>query len=584
MNNPRAKRTISHWLYSSELVTGFILAIIVGVVAGLGAVVFRWLIKGFQQGFFGGGEAYLSFLGDYYVIFIPAAGGLLVGLLIYFAAREAKGHGVPEVMEAFAIQGGRIRPRVAAVKSLASSICIGSGGSVGREGPIVQIGSSFGSTLGQWLNLPQEWIKTLVLCGAAGGISATFNAPIGGVFFALEVIQRRMVVSNIAPVVISSVAADIVALKFLGESPSFGIGSYTMVSYWEMLPYVILGAICAFAGLSFTHLLYKCEDVFNKRKVPEYLKPVFGGLLVGCIGLYSYDLFGVGYGETYWEGSMSIDYALMGKIGLGSLAVMAVLKIIATSTTLGSGGSGGIFAPSLFIGAMVGGAFGTAVHDFSPGLTASSGAYALVGMGAVFAATARAPITAIIMLFEMTRDYSLMLPLMGAVVVSTAIAHRLDKESIYTLKLVRRGVDIHRREQADILKGIRVGEVMTRDFPTVPLDMFLHELVDKLEETGHHGFPVVKDGRLHGIVTMSDVERAATQRNPHLTVGDIATRNPVTAYPDQSIHDALTQLGGRDVGRIPVVEREDPGRLIGILRRHDIIKAYHKVIEEGTEE
>jgi CIC family chloride channel protein len=330
--------------------------------------------------------------------------------------------------------------------------------------------------------------------------------------------------------------------------------------------------------------MYKCEDVFNRWKVPEYIKPVFGGLLVGCIGLYSYDLFGVGYGETYWEGSMSIDYALMGKIGLGSLAVMAVLKTIATSTTLGSGGSGGIFAPSLFIGAMVGGAFGTAVHDFYPGLTASSGAYALVGMGAVFAATARAPITAIIMLFEMTRDYSLMLPLMSAVVVSTAIAYRFNRESIYTLKLVRRGVDIHRREQADILKGIRVGEVMTQDFPAVPPDMSVHELVDTLEETGHHGFPVVKDGKLYGIVTMSDVEQAATRRNPHLTVGDIATRNPVTAYPGQSIHDALTQLGGRDVGRIPVVEREDPGRLVGILRRHDIIKAYHKVIEEGTGE
>jgi CIC family chloride channel protein len=576
-------------LRASEAATGIILAVFVGLLAGLGAVVFRWMIKGFQWVFFARGATAFDFLGDHYVILIPVLGGLLFGPLIYFLAREARGEGPPEVMEAVAIRGGRIRSRVAVVKALASSICIGSGGSVGREGPIVQIGSSVGSTVGQWLRLPEDWVKTLVLCGAAGGISATFNAPIGGVFFALEVIQRRFIAGNLGFIVIGSVTADFIAHRFLGTKPSFSIPPYSIASYWEMLPYIVLGIITAFAVLGFIRLFYKCEDLFSVWKIPGYLKPALGGIIIGLIGFYYFDIFGVGYGGGYGVGGVftergGVDMALVGEIGLATLVIMMLLKMVATSVTLGSGGSGGIFAPSLFIGAMLGGAFGIIVHRLFPAITApsaaeASGGYALVGMGAFFAATVQGPITAIILLFEMTRDYALILPLMTAVIISTIIARAFSRESIYTLRLVRRGIDIHRQEEADILGAITVNEVMTRDFPTVLPSMPVPELMEKLHQSGHHGFPIVDEsGRFCGIVTLQDVEAAMSRKDSTLTAGDIATKSPIVAYPDQSIHDALAQFGGRDVGRIPVVDRNDPKRLLGVLRRHDVIRAYTKAL------
>lgn len=565
---------------SNEMVSGLTLSILVGAIAGLGAVVFRWLISSFQSLFFDNGATYLGFMGQYHVILLPMVGGLIVGLLVYFGAREAKGHGVPEVMEAVAVRGGRIRSRVAVVKALASSICIGSGGSVGREGPIVQIGSSFGSTVGQWLRLPDDWVRVLVACGAAGGISATFNTPIGGVFFAMEIIMGRFVTPRFGFVVISSVVADFVAHSFLGSQPSFDVIPYSMVSYWELLPYVLLGVLAALAATAFIRLLYKCEDLFDAWHFPEYLKPVIGGIGIGLIGLYSYDLFGVGYGDVSWVSTMSVNQALLGEIALQSLVIMLLLKIVATSLTLGSGGSGGIFAPSLFIGAMLGGALGTAAHQLFPTLTATSGAYALVGMAAVFAGATRAPITAIIMLFEMTRDYNIILPLMIAVVISTVISRGLNRETIYTLKLVRRGVDIHQLGQASPLREITVEEAMTRDFPTVRRTMPVSELVTELQSTGHHGFPVVdEDGDFIGVVTLADVEAAMSKGDfSDLTVDDIASKSVIVAYPDEYVHDVFVKLGTREVGRVPVVKRSNPKRLLGVLQRHDVLTAYAKAI------
>lgn len=564
-------------LFASETTRGVALATLVGIAAGLGAVAFRRLISSFQSFFFDGGEQVLGALGRYYVILLPAIGGLLVGLLIYFFAREAKGHGVPEVMAAVAARGGRIRHRVALVKTLASSICIGSGGSAGREGPIVQIGSSVGSTIGQWLRLPDEWLRTLVACGAAGGISATFNAPIAGVFFALEVILGRFITRSFGFVVISSVVADVVAHAFLGDRQSLLVPAYELASAWEMPLYVLLGIAAGLISVAFIYVLYKSEDVFNAWKLPEYLKPAFGGVIVGLVGLYSLDLFGVGY-----EG---VERALLGNIALGTLLAMGALKVIATSVTLGSGGSGGIFAPSLFMGAMFGGAFGDMVHRLFPTITAPSGAYALVGMAAVFSGAARAPITSIIILFEMTRDYNIILPLMLAVVISTIISRSLRSESIYTAKVVRAGIDLRSYEEVDLMRSIKVSEAMTRDFPTVSKKLPVSELVAKLTRTGHHGFPVVdEEGRLFGVITLADVEAAESAlkgSDVELKVEDIATRSPLVAYPDQSLYEALLKLGAKDVGRIPVVYRDDPTRLLGVLRRHDIINAYKKKLGKG---
>jgi len=557
---------------ASEFAFGTTLAVTVGIVAGLGAVAFRWLIGFFHESFFDRGAEVLGFLGEYYVILLPVLGGLIIGLLIHFSgAKETKGHGVPEVMEAVTSAGGRIRARVAAVKIFASSICIGSGGSAGREGPIVQIGSTIGSILGQRFHLSQEWIKSLVACGAAAGISATFNAPIAGVFFAHEVILGRIFTRHFGFVVMSSVVASVIAHAFLGDLQSLSVPSYTLNSPWELGLYFILGAACALIAVVFIRTLYKTEDIFDAARIPEYVKPALGGIAIGLIGLYNPYLFGVGYG--------GVEQALLGEIGLITLVALLLLKVLATSFTLGSGGSGGIFAPSLFMGAMFGGIFGNIANRLLPGVVAPSGAYALVGMAAVFSAAARAPITAIIILFEMTRDYAIILPLMLAVVVSTLIAHRLSPDGIYTLKLKRRGISFRPQEETDLLERVSVEEVMTRDFPTVSPEMTLAQIANRFVKSKHHGFPVVdKDGNLRGMVTLADVE--AKMSSKELTVADISTTHLITAYPDETLHDVVHRLGTSEVGRIPVVDRKDPSRLLGVLRRYDIVKAYAKAISK----
>ena len=327
------------------------------------------------------------------MILIPAAGGLLVAPLVYRFAREAKGHGVPEVMTAVVARGGRIRPRVTIVKALASSICIGSGGSVGREGPIVQIGSAIGSTFGQILRLSPGDIRLLVACGAAGGISGTFNAPLAGVLFSMEIILHRYTGRSFGLVALSSVTSAAIAHAFFGDSAIFNIPSYELVSAWEFPLHVLLGIIAAFVASVFVAVLYKSEDLFEALKFPAYLKPVLGGLAVGLIGVFYSQIFGVLY--------LTIDFTMAGSLALSLLLPLVLIKILATSLTLGSGG---VFAPSLFMGAVLGGAFGNISHEFLPGITGPEGAYVLVGMAAVFAAAARAPATSIVILFEMTRD------------------------------------------------------------------------------------------------------------------------------------------------------------------------------------
>ncbi len=556
-----------------EMTVLLVTALVVGVGSGFGAVIFRWLINGFTTLAFDGGRVALGFLGRYYVILVPAIGGLVVGPLIYFFAREAKGHGVPEVMEAVALRGGRIRPIVVVVKALASSICIGTGGSVGREGPIVQIGSALGSTVGQWLKMSDARIRNLVACGAAGGIAATFNAPIAGVIFALEVILGEFGVVHFSTVVVASVTASVISRIFLGDVPAFLVPPYSLVSAWELLLYAVMGVLAAPLAILFIRLLYGLEDLFDSVTViPEYTKPAIGGLMLGAIGLFFPQIFGVGY-ET-------IEAALQNELVLGMLATLLIVKVVATSLTLGSGGSGGVFAPSLFMGAMLGGAFGTVVHAWFPNATAVPGAYALVGMAAFFGAAARAPITAILILFEMTGDYRIILPLMLATVIATLLAERLHRESIYTMKLVRRGIRLERSYGVDVMQGVTVGEVMTQNPDVVHTDMTLEELADAFTRTRHHGFPVLDEaGRFVGVVTIQDLERAIAQKPVDTrTVAEIMNRNVITAYPHDPLWKALRRMSEMDVGRIPVVDPQDPTRLVGVLRRRDVIRAYRRAI------
>jgi CIC family chloride channel protein len=572
----RIRRWLDRW-QPPETAVLVATALIVGLGGGLGAVVFRWLINSFTHISFDVMRGWLSFMGPAYVVVVPAIGGLFVGPMIYFFAREAKGHGVPEVMEAIALRGGRIRPIVVVIKSLASSVCIGSGGSVGREGPIVQIGSALGSTLGQLLKLSDERIRNLVACGAAAGIAATFNAPIAGVIFALEIILGEFSVSYFSTVVISSVTASVVGRVAFGNIPAFIAPAYSLVSPWELLLYVLLGGLAGLVAFVFVWALYWFEDLFDAWRFPEYVKPAAGGLLVGAIGFYLPQVFGVGYA--------AIGDALLDNLMLGTMGLLVLAKVLATSLTIGSGGSGGVFAPSLFIGAMTGGVFGMLVHQMWPNITAAPGAYALVGMSAVFAGAAHAPITAIIILFEMTNDYRIILPLMLATVVSTLLSQRLRRENIYTLKLSRRGVRLEQGRDIDVMRGVLVGEAMTTNVDTVNADLSLVELDRAFHETHHHGFPVLNgDGGLFGVVTIQDLERAR-ERGPieGMYVHDIATRSVLTAYPDEPVWTALRRLGTRDVGRLPVVDRQNPQRLVGIIRRHDIVRAYKVGIRRKLE-
>jgi CIC family chloride channel protein len=556
-----------------ETLLPYVLALLVGLAAGGGAIIFRHLISAFDWVFFNRLSDAFSPLGDQRVILLPVLGGLLVGPIIYFLAREAKGHGVPEVMLAVETQGGRIRPRVAVIKSIASALCIGSGGSVGREGPIVQIGSAVGSTLGQLLRLSEENIRLLVASGAAGGISATFNAPIAGVFFALEVILRRFNLRNFSVVVLSSVVADALAHAFLGDDPAFAIPPHALESNLEFPLYALLGLFAALAGLAFITVLYKTEDIFDALRLPEMVKPAIGGIGMGLLGLWFVDLFGVGYGSG--PSTNAMPSALTGDRGLEVLIALAGLKILATSLTIGSGGSGGVFAPSLFIGAMLGAAYGDVAHNLFPDVTASSGAYALVGMAAVFAAAARAPITSILILFEMTRDYSMMLPLMMAVAVATVVAQLIRRDTIYTLKLRRRGVEIEEGREAPLLQTITVGQAMARNFDVVSADTGVAELLEGISAEGQpRPFPVLdRDRKLVGILTPSDIERVLDKDLSALTVQDIAAKNPVTIFPDQTLEEAVRRLGSQGLRQLPVVSRHDPSVLLGLLRHSDVINA-----------
>lgn len=592
-----ANANLARWLdriQPSETAVLLGTAVAVGAGTGLGAVLFIQLIALIQRLFFQGGETALSFLGRGLFILAPAVGGLLAGPIIAFFAKEAKGHGVPEVMQAIALRGGRIRPRVVVAKVVASALCIGSGGSAGREGPIVQVGAALGSTLGQWLRLSESRVRNLVACGAAAGIAATFNAPIAGVVFAMEIILGELHLGDLGNVVISAVAAATVARVFLGDRPAFAIPSHSMNTPWEVLLYILLGVLAAFAAVAFIRLLYWFEDRFDGWRFPDALKPAIGGLLLGTLAFFYPMVLGLGLvpsqeahlgfppavnmPHVFGSGFSTIEGALQGQLSFGLLLALILLKPLATSLTLGSGNSGGVFAPALFMGAALGGAFGRVVEYLAPGTTAGPGAFAVVGMAAVFAGAARAPFTAILIVFEMTNDYRMIVPLMAGVIVSLIVAERLHRESIYTLKLTRRGIHLRRGWDVDVMEAVRIDEVMVRQPVTVPVNLPVTLLAGEFLRTGRHGFPVLNDdGSLFGVVSLEDYRQATTAGTispDQLVVRDIATRDVVTVFPDETVGTALRRMAPRDLSRMPVVARDDPRRLVGVVRRNDIVRAY----------
>ncbi len=570
-------------------------ALLVGISTGVGAIIFRYLIQSVEWVSYQWIPAVTIPLGKSYVIFIPALGGLIVGSLIFKFAYEAKGSGIPEVMEAMALRNGRIRPIVAIVKAVASAITIGSGGAAGREGPIVQIGAVIGSSIGQRLNLSDDRVTNLVACGAAGGIAATFNAPIAGVIFALEVIMGgQFSVRYFSSVVVSAVAASVIGRAAFGDMPAFSIPfEYGVNSLWEFLFYPVLGILAAGIGVVFVRLLYRTKDFFDAwKRIPEWVKPAIGGVLLGILAL----LYPLASDSLAWDrtphifnvGYDVIEGALANELTLSVAAALLVLKLLATSLTLGSGGSGGVFAPSLFLGATLGAAFELLLRQLFPAIVTPSGAYALVGMAAVVAATAHAPITAVITLFELTGDYRIILPLMLTVVISTVFAqHLLEGESIFTLKLSRRGVRLKQGRDTDILQSVTVAEVMTKQDVTAYVDTSLSDLSEMFNRYRHNGLVVLdKEDKLWGIASITDLEKALLAERPSTTpVSEFGISWPYlkVTYPEETIGDALALMSIRGLGRLPVVSHDDPYHLLGVIHHSDIIKAYELALARRSE-
>ncbi len=421
-----------------------VLALCVGAGAGGGAIAFRWLISTFTHVLSGHADyaglgrvsnPHVPFLGVWFLVLAPVIAGLIYGPLVHAFAREARGHGVPEVMYAVARNKGRIKPQVAAVKALASALCIGGGGSVGREGPIVQIGSALGSTLGRLTAVDEERTRVLVACGAAGGIAATFNAPLAGVFFAMELILRDFAARSFGMVVLSSVSASVIGRSAFGDTAFLHLRGFHITDPTQYAWFALLGLIAGVTGVLFTRVLYLVEDVCDWAwRGPEWLRPAVGGLLLGGLLLAVPQMYGVGYPV--------LDRGVVGGYTVAVLVGLLAAKVLATSLTIGIGGSGGVFAPSLFVGAMLGAAYGSVLHDALPQSAGTIGAYGLIGMGAVFAGSARAPITAVVILFELTGEYTIILPLMTAIVLATGVSHVLSRDTVYTAKLRRRGVDL----------------------------------------------------------------------------------------------------------------------------------------------
>ena len=539
----------------------FLLALLVGAGAGLGAVVFRyliyfftWLATGHSEFGQAGdvGSSHLPWLGLGFFVVIPVIGGLLYGPLIYKWAREARGHGVPEVMIAVADNGGRIRWQVSVVKALASALCIGSGGSVGREGPIVQIGSALASSVGQWVRMPENRLRIMVACGAAGGISATFNAPITGVFFGVEIILREFAVDALFTVMLSAMVADVIAIPFLGDEPFLsgfpaGIVLHHPRTY---LLVAVLAVVAALMGIAFKTVLYKVEDLCDHlwKGRPEWARPAVGGIAFGLLLLALPQMYGVGYPVMYKTAA--------GGYALWFLVILAFGKILACSLSIGIGGSGGIFAPSLFIGVTSGYAYGDIVnHIFGAG-AGQPALYAVVAMGAVFTSAARAPLTSLASVVEMSGDFALTLPVMLAVAIASTVSRALSYGTIYTTKLLRRGTDIDRAVPWRALADLKITDVMRPFRPALPVPP------DGTAPAAHGGSPAGN----------------GSTPEPEAVPGPVTCRHdPQALFASESLSQALRQLEvyGRD--GLPVLS-PDGQRVEGWITDAGVLRALARQI------
>jgi H+/Cl- antiporter ClcA/CBS domain-containing protein len=515
-----------------------------------------------------------------WVIIVPAIGGLIVGLMAKYGSRKIRGHGIPEAMEAVLTNRSRIEPKVAILKPISAAIAIGTGGPFGAEGPIIQTGGAFGSLVGQIVHTTASERKVLLACGAAAGMAATFSTPIAGVILAIELLLFEFKSRSFIPLVIASTLATSLHLLLMGRGPMFTVGQVDFGIPRALPFYIVLGIICGLAAVGFTRLLYWVEDQFDKLPIEDTWWPAIGGLGLGIIGFFVPRVLGVGYD--------TISDILAARLAWQVLLLIVIFKSLALVVSLGSGTSGGLLAPMFMASAALGGLFAMGVNHVIPGMALAAGAFALVAMGAVFGAASRATFTFIIFAFEITRDYNAVLPLMLVAVIADGIAIMLQgNNSIMTEKLTRRGLRIHTDFEPDVLHRVAVRETMSRDVPTVSSTMTVGELARRIAQhdpllTRHQGLPIVDDhGHLVGLITRGDLLRAL-ESDPEgkQTVLEGGSQQPIIAYADESLYDAATRMLQRNIGRLPVVERLDPKRLVGYLGRSGILSARLRVLEE----
>lgn len=562
---------------SSETLALIVVAVAVGVLTGLAAVGFDVVIHAAGRGLAALPRVMGPVPGAVATVLAPALGGLLVAPIVVRWSPNVRGSGIPSVMYAVANLGGRVPRSLAFWRPLASALSIGSGASLGSEGPVVQLGAALASVLAEPLALTAERRRMLVAVAAAGAIAATFNVPIAGVLFAVEVILGELRARDFASVVIGAVSATAVSRALLGNTPAFAVPSFQLGSSVELLLYLALGVVTAAAAAGLHRAVISADDLFNAMRLPPLLRPAAGGLLVGMVAVAFPEVLGRGYQE--------VGIVLQGGGGPAlALLALALAKTVATGASIGSWGSGGVFAPVLFVGSTIGSAFGQASERVFPALVHHYGAFGLVGMVGVLAGVTRAPLSSIVMVFEMSGSYSLILPLLLAAVISTLTADIFGRESIYQHMLSRRGQSLYRLHEIDLLQTVRVREVMEESVPSLFDDQTLAELAG---ERGGVLQPATllrsraDPSHLAGIVTTSDLERARQAGMAADTpLAAIATADPATALPNEPVADVVERMAELGIGVMPVVAPGDRRRPVGFVRHADLARAYHLALEQ----
>jgi CIC family chloride channel protein len=563
------------------------LAIGVGLIAGYGAVAFRLLIAMFHNLFFAGRFSVtydaLEHTGPsrwgVFIVLVPVVGALGVVYLVRRFAPEAKGHGVPEVIDAIHFKGGRIRPRVAAVKALASSISIGSGGSIGREGPIIQIGATFGSILAGWLNLAEWQRLALIAAGGGAGIAATFNTPIGGVLFAAEILLVEISARTLIPVMIATGTASVIGRIYFGDHPSFVIPALSVdpgsMPDIRLVAYILLGLVLGLMGWLYTKAIYWAEDLFERLPVNDYVRHVIGMALVGVTMVVLVTTMGHYYVEGV--GYAAIQDILDGVLTAGwVLVLLAFLKLASTSLTLGSGASGGVFSPALFIGATMGGALATLINAAVPSMHLNPVNAAVVGMACMVGASTGAAVTAVVMIFEMTRDFQVILPLIIAVSAAYLIRRALMVDTIYTFKLTRRGQTVPASLQSQLYLARGALEFIQMPFSLAPADGTLLDLPTNRVRRPMHVVLESDDGSVAGVIAAPDLAEARRRATTDLPLADLAQPRQAFAPLDAQILDVMALL--RHGGATIVIFTDDgepaPARAVkGILTQQNVVDA-----------